>query len=115
MALQKITPFLWFDHQAEEAAGYYASIFPNSTIVKVFRYSEAGPGPAGSAMTVQFQLEGQTYVALGRLSVTQGRAAEAGERLKNAAAVLKVGLEKDPDNVHHRRALDQAEREVAPR
>jgi predicted 3-demethylubiquinone-9 3-methyltransferase (glyoxalase superfamily) len=62
--IQKITPFLWFDHQAEEAAAFYASIFPNSKVVKVSRYGEAGPGPAGSAMTVEFQLEGQSFVAL---------------------------------------------------
>src|SRR5207244_2810662 len=62
--IQKITPFLCFDHQAEEAAGFYVSIFPNSKLVKVLRYGEAGPGPPGSAMTVQFQLEGQTFVAL---------------------------------------------------
>ena len=64
MSVQKITPFLWFDHQAEEAAGFYTSIFPNSKIVKVARYGEAGPGLPGSAMTVEFQLEGQTFVAL---------------------------------------------------
>lgn len=64
MSIQKITPFLWFDGQAEEAAGFYTAIFPNSKIVKVVRYGAAGPGPAGSAMTVQFQLEGQTFVAL---------------------------------------------------
>jgi predicted 3-demethylubiquinone-9 3-methyltransferase (glyoxalase superfamily) len=62
--IQKITPFLWFDHQAEEAAGFYAAIFPNSKIVKVVRYGAAGPGPAGSAMTVEFELEGQSFVAL---------------------------------------------------
>jgi len=62
--IQKITPFLWFDHQAEEAAGFYVSIFPNSKIIKVIRYGKAGPGPAGSAMTVDFQLEGQSFVAL---------------------------------------------------
>jgi predicted 3-demethylubiquinone-9 3-methyltransferase (glyoxalase superfamily) len=64
MASQKITPFLWFDHQAEQAANYYVSIFPNSKVVKVVRYGEAGPGPAGSAMTVEFQLDGQSFVAL---------------------------------------------------
>lgn len=64
MPIQKITPFLWFDHQAEEAAEFYTSIFPNSKIVKVVRYGAAGPGPAGSAMTVAFQLEGQSFVAL---------------------------------------------------
>jgi predicted 3-demethylubiquinone-9 3-methyltransferase (glyoxalase superfamily) len=64
MPVQKITPFLWFDHQAEEAATFYASIFPNSKVLKVVRYGPAGPGPAGSAMTVEFQLEGQSFVAL---------------------------------------------------
>src|SRR5882757_129444 len=64
MAIQKITPFLWFDQQAEQAAAFYTAIFPNSKVVKVLRYGEAGPGPAGSAMTVEFQLEGLTFVAL---------------------------------------------------
>ncbi len=62
MAVQKITPFLWFDNQAEEAAGFYTSIFPNSKIVRVVRLDNAGP--SGSALTVEFQLEGQTFVAL---------------------------------------------------
>jgi predicted 3-demethylubiquinone-9 3-methyltransferase (glyoxalase superfamily) len=62
--IQKITPFLWFDQQAEEAAGFYTSIFPNSKIGRIARYGEAGPGPSGSAMTVEFQLEGQAFVAL---------------------------------------------------
>ena len=64
MPIQKITPFLWFDHQAEEAARFYVSIFPNSKIMKLVRYNKAGPGPAGSVMTVEFQLEGQSFVAL---------------------------------------------------
>jgi predicted 3-demethylubiquinone-9 3-methyltransferase (glyoxalase superfamily) len=64
MSIQKITPFLWFDNQAEEAARLYTSIFPNSKIVKVVRFTAAGPGPAGSAMTVAFELEGQKFVAL---------------------------------------------------
>ena len=64
MPIQKITPFLWFDRQAEEAAGFYVSIFPNSKIVKVVRYGAAGPGPPGSVMTVEFQLDGQSFVAL---------------------------------------------------
>jgi predicted 3-demethylubiquinone-9 3-methyltransferase (glyoxalase superfamily) len=60
----KITPFLWFDHQAEEAVGFYTSIFKNSRIVTVTRYGEAGPGPKGSVMTMEFELEGQKFVAL---------------------------------------------------
>jgi predicted 3-demethylubiquinone-9 3-methyltransferase (glyoxalase superfamily) len=54
----KITPFLWFDDQAEEAAAFYVSVFPNSKITGVSRYTDAGPGPAGSAMTVQIELDG---------------------------------------------------------
>ena len=62
--MQKITPFLWFNDQAEEAANYYVSIFKNSKIDNVSRYSEAGPGPEGAAMVVEFQLEGQEFMAL---------------------------------------------------
>lgn len=62
--VQKITPFLWFDTQAEEAANFYTSIFKNSRITNVARYGEAGPGPAGSVMTVSFELEGQAFTAL---------------------------------------------------
>lgn len=58
------TPFLWFDTQAEEAAEFYVSIFPNSKIVKLLRYPEGGPMPAGTVVTVEFQLDGQTFVAL---------------------------------------------------
>jgi predicted 3-demethylubiquinone-9 3-methyltransferase (glyoxalase superfamily) len=64
MATQKITPFLWFDHQAEEAAQFYTSIFKNSKILNVSRYGDAGPGPKGSVMVVNFQLEGQQFTAL---------------------------------------------------
>lgn len=64
MAIQRITPFLWFDSQAEEAAEMYCSIFPNSKVGKVARYGEAGPGPAGTAMTVEFQLDGQPFIGL---------------------------------------------------
>ncbi len=61
---QKITPFLWFDHDAEEAAHHYVSIFKNSKILTVSRYGEAGPGPQGSVMTVTFQLDGVELTAL---------------------------------------------------
>ena len=60
----KITPMLWFDTQAEEAARFYCSIFKKSRLGKIARYPEGGPGPAGSVMTVEFKLEGQDYVAL---------------------------------------------------
>ena len=60
----RITPFLWFDTQAEEAATYYCSIFKNSRIVSVVPYGEAGPGEPGSVMTVEFELDGQRFVGL---------------------------------------------------
>ncbi|MGB8983813.1 MAG: VOC family protein [Anaerolineales bacterium] len=62
--MQKITPFLWFDDQAEEAMNFYTSIFRNSKILSVTRYGEAGPGPAGSVMTASFEIEGQEFTAL---------------------------------------------------
>jgi 3-demethylubiquinone-9 3-methyltransferase len=62
--MQKISPFLWFDHQAEEAANFYVSIFKDSKILKVSRYPEGSPGPAGSVMVVNFQIEGQNFMAL---------------------------------------------------
>jgi predicted 3-demethylubiquinone-9 3-methyltransferase (glyoxalase superfamily) len=62
--VQKITPFLWFDNQAEEAMNLYVSIFKNSKVLGVTRYGDAGPGPKGSVMTAEFQLEGQEFVAL---------------------------------------------------
>jgi predicted 3-demethylubiquinone-9 3-methyltransferase (glyoxalase superfamily) len=62
--MQKITPFLWFNGQAEQAAKYYASIFPKSKIRKVTRYGDAGPGPKGSVMTVEFEIAGQKFIAL---------------------------------------------------
>ncbi|MCW1925439.1 VOC family protein [Luteolibacter arcticus] len=64
----KISPFLWFDHQAEEAANFYCSIFPNSKILEISRYSEAGQEnhrrPPGSVMVVSFELDGQKFSAL---------------------------------------------------
>ncbi len=62
--MNKITPFLWFDNQAEEAASFYVSVFKNSKVLGVSRYGEAGPGPKGSAMTVSFELNGQQFTAL---------------------------------------------------
>jgi len=62
--MQKITPFLWFDDKAEEAANFYVSIFKNSKIGKVTRYGEAAPGPKGKVMSVTFQLDGQEFYAL---------------------------------------------------
>jgi len=62
--VQKITPFLWFDNQAEEAVNFYISLFKNSKVNTTKRYGDAGPGPKGSVMIVSFQLEGQDFIAL---------------------------------------------------
>src|SRR5882672_12013954 len=68
MLMQKITPFLWFDNQAEEAVKFYTTIFKNSKIGKIARYDKAGEKasgrPNGSVMVVEFQLKGQKFVAL---------------------------------------------------
>ncbi len=62
--MQKITPCLWFDTEAEEAATFYTSVFPNSRIVEVTRYGPAGPRPEGTVMTVSFELDGRNFIAL---------------------------------------------------
>lgn len=62
--MQKITPFLWFDNNAEEAINLYTSIFKNSKITGMTRYGDGGPGPKGTVMTATFQLEGQEFIAL---------------------------------------------------
>ena len=64
MTIKSITPFLWFDTQAEDAANYYVSLFPNSKIKQVSRYGDAGPGPKGSVMVASFELNGQSFTAL---------------------------------------------------
>ena len=63
-AKQRIKTFLWYDANAEEAVKFYVSIFKNSKVLEVTRYGEAGPGPKGSVMTIEFQLEGQRFIAL---------------------------------------------------
>jgi len=62
--MKKITPFLWFDNQAEEAMNFYVAIFKNSKALGVIRYGEAGPGPKGTVMTAHFRLDGQELFAL---------------------------------------------------
>lgn len=62
--MQKISPFLWFDSPAEEAVNFYISVFRNSKVLSTTRYTEAGPGPAGSVLTIGFRIEGQDFVAL---------------------------------------------------
>ena len=62
--MQKITPFLWFDHQAEQASHFYSTVFRNSNLGQVTYYGDSGPGPVGSVMTVSFELEGLQFTAL---------------------------------------------------
>ena len=62
--MQKITPFLWFDGNAEDAMNFYTSIFKNSKIGRITRYGDAGPGPKGTVMSATFQLDGQEFMAL---------------------------------------------------
>ncbi|HWM55890.1 MAG TPA: VOC family protein [Solirubrobacterales bacterium] len=62
--MQKITPFLWFDDQAEEAMNFYTSVFKDSRVIGISRYGEAGPGEAGTVMIATFELEGQRFTAL---------------------------------------------------
>ncbi|MGH6951712.1 MAG: VOC family protein [Vitreimonas sp.] len=62
--MQKITPMMWFDNQAEEAANHYVRIFKDARILNVARYGEAGPGPRDSVMVVEFELHGQKFTAL---------------------------------------------------
>lgn len=62
--MKKITPFLWYDNSAEEAMNLYVSIFKNSKVLSVSRYSEGGPGVPGTVMTAAFELDGQEFIAL---------------------------------------------------
>ena len=62
--MKKITPFLWFNGKAEEAMNFYVSVFTNSKVLGVTRYGDAGPGPKGTVMTANFELNGQEFVAL---------------------------------------------------
>ena len=64
MAIRAISPFLWFQDQAEEAAKFYVSLFPDSKITQVSHYGDAGPGPKGSVMVVSFELQGRRFTAL---------------------------------------------------
>lgn len=61
---QKVTTFLWFDKNAEEAVNFYVSVFKNARVVHTARYTDVGPGPKGSVMTIEFELDGQRFTAL---------------------------------------------------
>jgi len=62
--MKRITPFLWFENQAEEAANYYVSIFKSSKVGKITRWGDVGPGPKGSVLTIEFNLDGQDFIGL---------------------------------------------------
>jgi predicted 3-demethylubiquinone-9 3-methyltransferase (glyoxalase superfamily) len=62
--MQKITPFLWFDNNAEDAVNFYLDVFPRSSIRQALRYGKAGPGPEGSVMVIDFTLDGSEFTAL---------------------------------------------------
>src|ERR1700678_1650535 len=74
--MSQIIPFLWFDDKAEEAVNFYVSIFKNAKIDNIRRYGDAGPGTSGAVMTIEFQLDGQDFMALNGGDAA-GRAAEA--------------------------------------
>ena len=107
--MQKITPCLWFDNNAEEAVNHYCAIFKNSKIGKVLRCGESGPGPKGSVLTIAFELEGQEFIALNggpifkfneaiSLSVdckTQTEVDELWERLSDGGQKSQCGWLKD--------------------
>ena len=88
--MQKITPFLWFDTQAEEAANFYVSVFKNSRVITVARYGDTGPGPKGSVMTVEFELDGERFVGL-----------NGGPNFKFTEAVSFVVNCRDQEEVDH--------------
>ncbi len=88
--MPKIYPFLWFDTQAEEAAKFYCSIFPNSKIGKIARYGKGSPGPEGGIMTISFSLDGQEFTAL-----------KAGPRFKFTEAISFVVPCKTQQEIDH--------------
>lgn len=88
--MQKISPFLWYENNAEEAAKLYTSVFKNSRIKETARYGEAGPGPEGTVMTVVFELDGHEFIAL-----------NGGPHFKFNEAVSFVVTCRDQEEVDH--------------
>jgi predicted 3-demethylubiquinone-9 3-methyltransferase (glyoxalase superfamily) len=86
--MPRITPNLWFDTQAEDAARFYVSVFPNSEVRNILYYGEVGPGPAGTVLTVDFALDGQPYTAIN--GGPQFRFTEAISLLVNCADQAEV-------------------------
>ena len=101
--MQRITPYLWFDTEGEEAARFYTSVFPDSRIVEVMHFGEAGPRAAGTVMTVEFELEGKKFVGLNGGSTYQFTEAvsfmvncETQEEVDRFWSVLSDGGEEGP-------------------
>ena len=94
--MQKITPFLWFDTQAEEAMKFYTSIFKNSKVGRITQYGDAGPGPKGTAMSVTFELEGQEFMAL-----------NGGPVFKFSQSLLGLGFHELPSIISTRDSVSQ--------
>lgn len=88
--MPSITPFLWFTGQAEEAANFYVSAFKNSKITDVSRYGDAGPGPAGSVMTIDFELDGQPFMAI---NAPSGDSQASGDDFSQGKVALFVSCE----------------------
>jgi predicted 3-demethylubiquinone-9 3-methyltransferase (glyoxalase superfamily) len=88
--MPQIVPNLWYDHHAEEAAAFYVSVFPNSAITNVSHYTEAGPGEAGTAMTVDFVLDGQPFTSI-----------NGGPQINFSEAISLLVVCADQDEVDH--------------
>lgn len=102
--MPQITPFLWFDDQAEEAVNFYLSVFPDSRILEVVRNGEVGPGRPGSAMSIRFELDGREFVAF------NGGPAHYGFD-ESISFVVHCATERDVD--HYWEALTEGGREIA--
>lgn len=102
--MAKITPFLWFDDQAEEAVEFYLSVFPNSRIHQVARNGEGGPGQAGTVMTIHFGLDGNEFVALNGGPVHYGF---------NESVSFVVDCATDEEVDHYWEALTDGGEEIA--
>jgi predicted 3-demethylubiquinone-9 3-methyltransferase (glyoxalase superfamily) len=92
--MPSITPFLWFSGQAEEAANFYVAIFKNSKITDVSRYGDAGPGAAGSVMTIDFELDGQPFMAI---NAPMGDPQPRGDEFPQGKIALFVSCETQPE------------------
>jgi predicted 3-demethylubiquinone-9 3-methyltransferase (glyoxalase superfamily) len=101
--MPKITPFLWFDTQAEEAANFYVALFPNSRITSLSRFPEGGPRPSGMVMTVSFELDGTAFTALNG----------GPEYRMNEGVSFTIATKDQAETDHYHDALAQGGRDIA--